>query len=84
MEDDDYVGSDEEFYTSDQEDDYSNEGPENEDYDTPCIPPKGTTTKVVHLLPQFILFDHSKKNLILFEFGVKLLLGCKYCFAYTG
>lgn len=51
MKDDDYVGSDEEFYTSDQEDDYSNEGPENEDYDTPCIPPKGTTTKVFHLLP---------------------------------
>ncbi|KAL6211632.1 hypothetical protein ACLB2K_016855 [Fragaria x ananassa] len=47
MKDDDYVGSDEEFYTSDQEDDYSNEGPENEDYDSSCIPPKGTTTKVI-------------------------------------
>ncbi|KAM5549023.1 putative E3 ubiquitin-protein ligase ARI2 [Rosa sericea] len=51
---DDCLGSDEEFYTSDQEDDYSIEGLEesidgleNDDSDTPWIPPKGTTTKVI-------------------------------------
>ena len=50
---DDYLGSDEELYTSDQEDDYSIEGDglENEDSDSPWIPPKGPSTKVVHLLP---------------------------------
>lgn len=53
---DDCLGTDDEFYTSDQEDDYSIEGLEesidgleNDESDTQWIPPKGTTTKVVHL-----------------------------------
>lgn len=48
---DDCLGTDDEFYTSDQEDDYSIEGDglENDESDTQWIPPKGTTTKVVHL-----------------------------------
>ncbi|KAK9942323.1 hypothetical protein M0R45_007994 [Rubus argutus] len=51
---DDCLGTDDEFYTSDQEDDYSIEGLEesidgleNDESDTQWIPPKGTTTKVI-------------------------------------
>lgn len=77
------MGTDDEFYTSDQEDDYSIEGGglENDESDTQWIPPKGTTTKVVHLylainqdeLNMNLSYSITKKNLIFFEFWIFFL-----------